>query len=535
MGKLQQSFSEVGALWRGIAPGKRLLGIGFVVIALIAVGAIAVLGGTPHMAPLMTNLSPEDISAITARLSASQVPYSLADGGTAILVPDERVMEQRLALAGDGLPRGGGVGFELFDESKLGRTRFEERLSYQRALEGELRRTIRQINGVRDARVHLGLPERSLFRERDDKPRASVTLSLAPGRRLTDENVQAIVHLTASSVEGLAADAVTVVDTTGAVLASADGTHAQSGRQLEHQRGIESELERRATTMLERTVGPGGASVHVSAELDYSTAETTSETYDPDGVVLRSEQTTDETRGSATAGAIGVAGSRSNLAGTTSGSDQTPAAGAVGNAGGRHAQTRNYEVSKTVSHEVSASGKLVRLSVAVLVDAKREKGEGGAVNVTPRSREELDRFSELVKSAVGFDGRRGDRIEVQSAPFVEALDEPMTEGPKVLEVATRFARPSAAIVVAALSLVALSLLSKKSRALDAGRAEIIRAPISVRELEAQLAAPNGSVNVSAIQNNGVNVAALAAGQMPLAGSARGSQASTVIKGWLNES
>ena len=535
MGKLQSSVSEVAALWRGIAPGKRLLAIGFVVIAVIAVGAMAVLGATPHMAPLMTNLSPEDVSAITSRLSSSQVPFTLADNGTAILVPDERVMEQRIALASDGLPRGGGVGFELFDESKLGRTRFEERLSYQRALEGELRRTIRQINGVRDARVHLGLPERSLFRERDDKPRASVTLALAPGRRLTDENVQAIVHLTASSVEGLAADAVTVVDTSGAVLASGDGTHAQNSRQLEHQRGIESELERRATTMLERTVGSGGASVHVSAELDYSTAETTSETYDPDGVVLRSEQTTDETRGGAAVGASGIPGSRSNLAGTTSGSDQVPAGSGAGSAGGRHAQTRNYEVSKTVSHEVSASGKLVRLSVAVLVDAKREKNAEGGTAVTPRSREELDRFAELVKSAVGFDGRRGDRIEVQSAPFVESLGEAPPDAPKVLEVATRFARPSAAIVVAALSLVALSLLAKRSRALDAGRAEIIRAPISVRELEAQLASPNGAAAVAAMPASGVNVAALSSGEATRAGSGRGSQATTVIKGWLNES
>ncbi len=540
MSRLQTAFAEVLGLWKAISPGRRLLVVGVTVIALIAVGAIAVLGGTPHLSPLMSNLSPEDVQAITARLSSAQVPYTLADNGTAILVPDDRVMEQRLALASDGLPRGGGVGFELFDETKLGRTRFEERLSYQRALEGELRRTIRQINGVRDARVHLGLPERSLFRERDDKPRASVTLQLAPGRRLSEENVQAIVHLTASSVEGLAADAVTVVDTSGQVLASGDGKHQQSGRQLEHQRGIEAELERRATSMLERTVGPGGASVHVSAELDYSTAETTSETYDPDGVVLRSEQTSDETRAAGTAGAGGIPGSRSNLAGTQSGSDQVPAAGALGGAANaRHSQTRNYEVSKTVSHEVSASGKLVRLSVAVLVDAKREKNDKGELATTPRSREELDRFAELVKSAVGFDGRRGDRIEVQSSAFVEPLADAEPDAPRIAEVASRFVRPGAAIIVAALSLVALSMLAKRSRAIDgAARAEIIRAPISVRELEAQLAQPaaalDGSANTSSL-GNGVNVAALAAAQANNARAGRGNQASTVIKGWLNES
>lgn len=542
MNRLQTAFGEVLGLWKAISPGRRLLVVGVLVIALIAVGAVAVLGGTPHLSPLMSNLSPEDVQSITARLSSAQVPYTLADNGTAILVPDERVMEQRLALAADGLPRGGGVGFELFDETKLGRTRFEERLSYQRALEGELRRTIRQINGVRDARIHLGLPERSLFRERDDKPRASVTLQLVPGRRLTEENVQAIVHLTASSVEGLAADAVTVVDTSGQVLASGDGQHQQSGRQLEHQRGIESELERRATSMLERTVGPGGASVHVSAELDYSTNETTSETYDPDGTVLRSEQTTDETRAQGSLNGSGIPGSRSNLAGTQSGSDQAPATGGTGTGGSnnnRHAQTRNYEVSKTVSHEVSASGKLVRLSVAVLVDAKHEKGSDGAATTTPRSREELDRFAELVKSAVGFDGRRGDRIEVQSSAFVEPLADVEPDAPKIVEVATRFVRPGAAIIVAALSLVALSMLQKRSRAIDgAARAEIIRSPISVRELEAQLAQPGGAIDQGAnpsTLSNGVNVAQLAAAQASNGRAGRGNQASTVIKGWLNES
>ena len=527
MARLSTFWTQLGAAWTAIPLGRRMM-MGIVVIAGVAGVVIFAMVGGPRMAPLMTELSPEDVSAITSRLAAQQIPYELTGGGSAVLVPEDKVLTTRLALAGEGLPKGGGVGFEIFDETKLGRSRFEERLSYQRALEGELRRTIRQMSGVRDARVHLALPERSIFKERDREPRASVTLQLASGRKLAGEHVTAIVHLVASSIEGLSADSVTVVDTTGAVLASGDGTHEVTGKRLEHQREIEDGLEQRATAMLERTVGPGGATVRVNAEIDYATVETTSETFDPEATVLRSEQTSDEARQSGTADVGGIPGSRSNLAGTTTGSDQvasttTPA---PSNSQNRKTTTRNYEVSKTVSREVSATGKVVRLSVAVLVDGKHDK-DG---NVAVRSREELDQLSELVKTAVGFDGRRGDHIEVQSAAFVDQLGaEPVAQTP-VIELVERGARPASALIVALAAIAAALVVMKRAKAVSAmPKAAMIRSPMTVRELEAAMAGPTHATVT------GVQAMAPGASVGLPSGKPDAARAAGVIKGWLAES
>lgn len=548
MARLQTTLAQMGQVWNGIPIARRML-LGVVVLAGVAGVVIFALVGGPRMAPLMTELSPEDVSAITSRLAAQNIPYELTGGGSAILVPDDKVLTTRLALASEGLPKGGGVGFELFDETKLGRSRFEERLSYQRALEGELRRTIRQMSGVRDARVHLALPERSIFKERDREPRASVTLQLAAGRKLAGESVTAIVHLVASSIEGLSADAVTVVDTTGAVLASGDGTHEATGKRLEHQREIEDGLEQRATAMLERTVGPGGATVRVNAEIDYSQVETTSETYDPDATVLRSEQTADEARQSGSPDVGGIPGSRSNLAGTQTGFDQvagtsvtTAGAGNVvtgasssGNqtSSNRKTLTRNYEVSKTISREISATGKVVRLSVAVLVDGKHAKD---SEEVTPRSREELDQLAELVKTAVGFDGRRGDHIEVQSAAFVDPMANDVVPPTPVLEIVERSARPAAAAIVALAAVLAALVVMKRAKAVSAApRAALIRSPMTVRELEAAMAAPQGmaQATVTGISPNSMAPAHVAAGGLP-GGKPDATRAAGVIKGWLGE-
>jgi flagellar M-ring protein FliF len=526
MARLGTVWAQTLAAWRAIPIGRRMLFLAAVVLGVGAVVVFTMLNGA-KIAPLMTDLSPEDVTAITSRLQAQQIPYELAGNGTAVLIPEDKVLTSRLALASEGLPKGGGVGFELFDETKLGRSRFEERLNYQRALEGELRRTIRQMSGVRDARVHLALPERSIFKERDREPRASVTLQLSGGRKLANENVQAIVHLVASSIEGLSADSVTVVDTSGTVLASGNGKHEQNGERLGHQRQLEDSLESRATAMLERAVGPGGATVRINAELDYSTSETTSETFDPDGSVLRSEQSNDEARQANSGDANGgIAGSRSNLAGTEQVSASGTSSSTSGSAGptsssNRRVSTRNYEISKTVSREVTATGKVTRLSVAVLVDAKRQ-GE----TATPRSREELDQLAELVKTAVGFDGRRGDHIEVQSAAFVDALGpEPETK-PSVIQIAERSARPASAAVVAIAAVLAALVVMRRAKAVNGtARAEIVRSPMTVRELEAQLAGGGATMAMS--------------GTMPaphaLNAKPDGKRAAAVVKGWLSES
>ncbi len=365
----------------------------------------------PVFDSVFANLEESDAAAIVEYLRKERIPYRLEHGGRAVLVPRERVYDIRLALARAGLPQGSGVGFEIFDEQKLGMTDFVQRLNYTRALQGELGRTIAQISGVTAARVHLALPERSVFVNEDRRPSASVVLTLAPGRAMGTGNVAGIVHLVASSVEGLSPDDVTVVDSAGRVLAGDKGGLEESGvghRVLEYQHALEGRLEERIESMLGRVVGAEKVNARVSVLLDLTRVETTEERVDPDRTAVSSERLSREESNDARA-AGGVPGVASNL------TNETPEA-TGGTRSERRDESVTYEVSKTTSRSVGSIGQLERLSVAVLIDGTYEQGEGGATFV-PRPQEELDRYTELVKSAVGFSEARGDRVEVASVPF----------------------------------------------------------------------------------------------------------------------
>ena len=246
----------------------------------------------PDMQVLFSNLAPDDAGAIVDKLKDSKVPYETSGGGTTILVPSAQVHDLRLELAGQGLPHGGGVGFEIFDRSTLGMSEFVQKLNYRRALQGELARMIAQMPEVERARVHLAMPERRLFATEQDRARASVVLSLRGGQMLAKAQVQGIVHLVSSSVEGLQARDVTVVDGHGQLLSNAsnDETAGLTGSQLEYQRTVEKDIETRIQSMLERIVGTNKAVVRVSSQLDFRKVETTEERFDPNGQVVRSEQ-----------------------------------------------------------------------------------------------------------------------------------------------------------------------------------------------------------------------------------------------------
>ncbi|BCA54818.1 Flagellar M-ring protein FliF [Nitrospira sp. KM1] len=399
-----------------------LLALAGSIAGLIAVGLWT---QQPDMQVLFSNVSTEDASAIVDKLKELKVPYETTGGGGTILVPSAQVYDLRLQLAGAGLPHGGGVGFEIFDRSTLGMSEFVQKLNYRRALQGELARTVAQMAGVEKARIHLAVPERRLFSAEHDRARASVVVSLYSGQSLSKSQVQGIVHLVASSVEGLQARDVTVVDGQGRLLSSTatDDAVGLTNTQLEYQQALEKDTETRIQTMLERIVGANKAVVRVSSIVDFRKVETTEERYDPNGQVVRSEQRGQEKSTGVNGTTGGVPGVGSNVPPST---EQEPSQTSSTNSQTKN-ETVNYEISRTVSKIVEPTGTIKKLSVAVLVDgtyetAKAADGEKAAGTeqtrkYVPRSAEEMGRIEEIVKKAMGYSAERQDQVEVVNMQF----------------------------------------------------------------------------------------------------------------------
>jgi flagellar M-ring protein FliF len=374
----------------------------------------------PNYQVLFSRLNPEDAATIVETLKQEKIPYRLRGNGTAILVPDDKVYDLRLSLASGGIPQGGAVGFEIFEDTPMGATEVVQRLNYQRALQGELSRTITQFEAVAQARVHIVTPKESLFVEEEKPATASVVLRLRPGERLSKRQMDGVVRLVSSAGEGLDPDNITVVDVDGGVLYKghrSDSDVALSSSQLEHQRSLEASLEARIQEMLERVVGEGRAVVRVTAEVDYRRITTSEETFDPDSSVIRSEQSQKETSVGGTSmpeGApeekyqFGEEGGRSMVSNTSS---------------KKQNQVINYEISRVSRQTVAAVGEIKRLSAAVVVDGKYQTSEDTAgksnQSYVPRTQEEMKRLVEMVKKAMGYDGKRGDQVEVINLPFAE--------------------------------------------------------------------------------------------------------------------
>jgi len=393
----------------------------------------------PDMQVLFTNLNPEDAAGIVDKLKETKVPYETTGGGTTVLVPSAQVHELRLQLATQGLPHGGGVGFEIFDRSSIGMSDFVQKLNYRRALQGELARTIAQMPEIERARVHLATPERRLFGNDDNRARASIVVSLRNGQALAKTQVNGIVHLVASSVDGLQVKDVTVVDGHGRLLSSAaggDDAAGLTGSQLEYQRTIEKDIETRIQTMLERIVGQNKAVVRVSSVLDFRKVETTEERYDPNGQVVRSEQRGQEKSNGLNGVSGGVPGVQSNV---PPGTDQEPTQSSSTSNQTKN-ETVNYEISRTVSRIVESSGSIKQLSVAVLVDGIYEGGNASAAGTSTadqtkkyvaRPEEDMKRIEEIVKKAMGYSAARQDQVQVTNVQFDIAVEEPSAQGIEV--------------------------------------------------------------------------------------------------------
>lgn len=412
MANLTEYFKKLGA-------GKTAVLLAVAAMAIAGAAVLFLMTQGPAYQVLYAHLPPEDSGAVIDKLKEKRIPYSVS--GSSISVPAEKVYEVRMELAGEGIPQGGGVGFEIFDNSGFGITDFVQKVNYKRALQGELARTISQIKEVETARVHLAIPEKGVFLDEQKKTRASIILKLRGGKALTQEQVTAIVHLVANSFDNLKPDDVTVVDTSGRMWTKTsddNGALRLSTAQLEYKRGLEKDMEARVQSMLEKALGMGKVVARVSADLENRQVERTEETFNPDGQVVRSEQRNKEKTVGGAMMAAGVPGVLSNLP-----DGAKPAAGSTRTPPQSNAQNEviNYEISKVVSHVVEPVGAIKRLTVAVLVDGSYEmvKGDDGKEikKYSARSDEEIAKFTQMVKSAVGFSGERGDAVTVVATPF----------------------------------------------------------------------------------------------------------------------
>jgi flagellar M-ring protein FliF len=421
------------------ALGKNfLLGLG-IAAALAIVLALWMWNQQPQYRVLFANFTDRDGGAITAALDQMNIKHQFAEGGGAILVPADQVHDARLKLAAQGLPKGGNVGFELMENQKLGVSQFLEQVNFQRALEGELARSVESLAAVQTVRVHLALPKPSVFVREQQKPTASVLLNLHPGRAIDAGQVSAIVHLVASSVPELLPSNVTVVDQTGALLSDTGkggvGTKTLDPNQLKYVQQLQESVVKRVESIISAIVGEGNVRAEATADVDFSQIEQAAETYKPNSPpaasTIRSSQTS-ETNGAGSGTAAGVPGALSNQPPPTA-TAPLAAVLAPGAAGApptapalptRKDSTTNYEVDKTVRYEQKTMGGLRRLSVAVVVNYRRTVDSAGKVTVKPLTAAEVAQIDGLVQQAMGYDKERGDSYSVVNSPF-NGVDRPV--------------------------------------------------------------------------------------------------------------
>jgi len=387
-------------------------------VAAVLIALMMRLGGQPQSL-LYSNLDLKEASQITATLDQSGVKYEVKGDGSTIMVDRDQVAATRLMLSSKGLPTAGSVGYEIFDNAPaLGQTDFVQTLNRQRALEGELARTIRAIQGVKSARVHLVLPKRQLFEEEAEAPSASIMIEIA-GRQLGAEQVRAIRNLAAGAVPDLKPERVTLIDQAGELLAAVGEGGATGGASSTQRNEMEERIRRTVKDLVEGVVGPGKARVQVTADLDLNRVTVQEEKFDPDGQVVRSTQTGQENASDSRATPSNAVSASQNIPNGQGGAGIGATPGSQnGSQSGRQDETTNYEISKTVRTEVQEPGRIKRISVAVAVDGATAPAQGGKPGAyTPRTAEEMQRIEQLVRSAVGYDQARGDQLSVVNVRF----------------------------------------------------------------------------------------------------------------------
>jgi flagellar M-ring protein FliF len=394
---------------------QKLLALGVVTLALMGFFAFIIMRVTaPAMTTLFTDLTLQDSAAVMKELEQRGIKYETRYEGATLLVPKDQALRVRMDLAAKGMPQGGGIGYEIFDKTdSLSATSFVQNVNQLRALEGELARTIRALERVQNARVHLALPEKQLFQREKKEARASIVLKVRG--ELDPGQVRAIRHLVASAVEGLKPDRISIVDEAGRLLADGAGdANDVTAIATEKQQGFENRIRRQVEDIVASVVGKGRARVQVAAEMDFNRIQQTQESFDPESRVVRSTQTRNENNQSndAREGQVTV---NNELPGANAQNGQ----GSAREASQKNEETVNYEISKTIRTETIEGGRVKRMSVAVLVDGNYVRN-GKEMEYQPRPQEDLDRIGALVRSSIGFDQRRGDLIEIVNLRFAEA-------------------------------------------------------------------------------------------------------------------
>jgi flagellar M-ring protein FliF len=451
----EQNNSAVSRFEKLSAQQKMGLGVGIAALIALIAGAW-MWGQTPDYRVLYSNLSDRDGGAIIESLQQLNIPYKFADGGGALMIPANQVHEARLKLAAQGLPKGGTVGFELMENQKFGITQFAEQVNYQRALEGELARSVQSIGAVAAARVHLAIPKPSVFIKEQQKPSASVVLTLRGGRLLDSGQVNAIVHLISSSVPDMSAKNVTIVDQDGTLLSAIqdDNGMGLDTKQVKYVQQIEQNYIKRIEDILTPLLGAENVRAQVTASIDFARTEQTAETYKPNQTPasssIRSQQSSETLNGQGLS-ASGVPGALSNQPPVPA---TAPIVAAPPEAAGTDAaakldnlhkeSTVNYEVDRTISHTVLPVGMIKRLSVAVVVNNRKITDAKGKVSYKPLSDAEKAQIDNLVKDAVGFDQNRGDSLNVQNVAFnddKEIVPEvPIWQQPEMIELAKQIGK-----------------------------------------------------------------------------------------------
>lgn len=473
----------------GFLNGRNLFLLLVLILSVLFFGSLIFWNTQPDFQVLFSNLSVEDAGEIASKLKEKKIPFKFTQGGTAIMVPRDQVYEIRLNLAGEGLPKGGGVGFEIFDRTNLGTTDFVQKLNYVRGLQGELSRTIKQIKEVEYARVHIAVPKESIFIEEQKKPTASVLIRTRPGMVITSSQVEGIVHLVSCAVEGLEPANITVLDQTGKILSKKQDPSLLgqlTSTQLEYQKNIEELLKRKIQSMLEEVLGQNKAIAQVTANIDFQQVDILEERYDPK-TVPRSEQRSLERSstgiGSGEKGGISQ-DSKASSNKLSDGALSTPQTFSFpGNITDRHNEVRNYEVSKINKRIKNPIGTIQKVSAAVIIDGTYtettdEKGNR-VKKYSPRSPEEMKSLENLVKRAIGYDETRGDQVEVINMPFYSSIieEEPKTVSESFLnKYGPMMYKPLISLVLAALLILFIIRPILKSRPMPASQSELSKIP-----------------------------------------------------------
>lgn len=416
-GGLIAQFSE---FYRSLGPTKRMAIIASAVIVVFTVGTVIFMASGKDYAPLFVNIPSEQVATIVEKLNSKNIPFQFRDEGKTIAIPRDLLHATQMTLMSEiASPKMGSIGFEMFEKQDFGINSYAQKINFQRALQGELMRAINTLTAVKQSKVILAMPSKKTFLEENSAPSASVVVELHAGKELSADQVRGIRYLVANAVEGLDADRVNVLDERGKVLTrSGDGALGQSSEIHEMKQKVEGELENRIEAILGKVVGHTKVVAKVDATLNHKVVTAVEESVDPEKTAIRSQQSEEESMDGARSSPTGVPGSRSNIPGA-----EDNAGGAVGFKQDvkKEVKTTNFEVPKTVKNIREAAGNLERISVAVLVDgvATVTKKEDGTSETkwAPRSKEELEKYESLVKSAIGFNSGRGDFVKIESIQF----------------------------------------------------------------------------------------------------------------------